>query len=137
MTALLLLGAGAGWTLYEAVNPTVPVSAAVAPLEPGSSQLLDLVLTNFHPLPLTVTSITVSVRLGAADPGCAGRDYITVSGGIDRPLTLPPFSRRSLQQLGVERSAWPVLTMRNAPENQDACAGAEVLLSYAVERRWL
>jgi hypothetical protein len=101
-----------------------------APLYPGGSAPLDLVLTNPHTFDLRVTALSVHVRAGTTNPDCNGDANYAVtqfSGGY--PLVLQPGSTR-LSALVSNSSVWPQVSMHNLPTNQDACKNARLSLDY-------
>lgn len=107
----------------------------VGRLVPGRSLPIDLRLENRRPFALRVTVLTVAVR-AAARPGCAPRANFAARPYRGRPLLVPPRAVRTLSGLGVSRSLWPRVAMRDTAVSQDACAGARVTLRYAgVARR--
>ena len=98
-------------------------------LSPGAAAVpLNLVLTNPHPAPITVQSVTVSVT-GTSAGGCGAANF-SVSQQLLATPTVPARATVSLQELGVDQSYWPQLRMLDAG-NQDACRNASVNLSYA------
>jgi hypothetical protein len=98
-------------------------------LSPGAAAVpLNLVLTNPHPAPITVQSVTVSVT-GTSAGGCGAANF-SVSQQLLATPTVPTRATVSLQELGVDQSYWPQLRMLDAG-NQDACRNASVNLSYA------
>jgi hypothetical protein len=99
---------------------------------PGVSHPLDLVFTNPGPVAITVTSVTITVDVATSNAGCTGTDNLTIEE-LGTPVTVPARSTRSLSELRVPRSVWPVLTMPARPASQDACQGAVLTLRYTGE----
>ena len=46
------------------------------------------------------------------------------------PVRVPARSTKKLSQLPVSAEIWPVLTMPNLDENQDACKDTQFALTY-------
>jgi hypothetical protein len=102
---------------------------------PGTSQALDLAITNPFRFAIKVLSVSIAVepvttRNGLADPGCLGTTNLSVAQPLRATLVVPAGSTKSLHQLGVPGGKWPVLTMPDLPVNQDACEGATFTLLY-------
>ena len=103
------------------------------PLRPGTSEPLELRLTNPHRWDLRVVDVMVSISVDPAhdEAGCSRmanyRQTRTPPGSF--PLILPANSTRTLRQLGVRRPR--LITMLNLPTNQDACKGAQLRLRFA------
>ena len=115
-------------------NRTAPkdftlAGTVAAPLVPGSSQPLDVVITNPGDAVLTVTTITVSIggpgqRNGRTNPSCpitADVPNIVVAKGFSGTVVVPAGRTMALSALGVARDRWPVLAMPNLPVDQGAC----------------
>lgn len=121
-------------------HPDFSITGSVAvPLEPGSPQPIDVLITNPNDLPLNLMSLTVGVhsirapRASAALP-CTAADF-TVGPYTGQALTIPASSSRSLSALGVPGSQWPEVGVINRPTNQDGCQGASLSLTYSSEAR--
>lgn len=104
-------------------------------LFPGASQRLNLSLGNPYNFPLRVLGVQVTVeeattRDGAPNPGCIGSDNLAVLQGMTAEVVVPANSTRSLSQLSVPQSQWPLIQMRNLSTNQDACKNNTFKLSY-------
>ena len=121
-------------TAFEISNATL-----VRPLRPGTSQALDLWVSNPHRYSLAITRITVGLAV----------DYRHVRAGCNRRLDfdLVPIPRRlypirvrarrsvSLRRLGV--TVLPRVAMVARPHNQNACKGARLTLKLGGSaRRW-
>ncbi len=124
-------GACVTWVVTPA-SVTFSISGnppAGALLSPGAAAVpLNLVLTNPHPAPITVQSVTVSVT-GTSAGGCGAANF-SVSQQLLATPTVPARATVSLQEVGVDQSYWPQLRMLDAGD-QDACRNASVNLSYA------
>ncbi len=102
---------------------------------PGTSQALDLIITNPLKFAIKVLSVSVTVepvpaKDGRPDPGCPGNVNMLVTEPLRATFPVPAGSTKSLFDLGVPRGDWPVLTMPDLPTNQDACEGATFELTY-------
>jgi hypothetical protein len=112
---------------------------ASSPLEPGSPQPIDVQITNPNPVPLTFTSLTVSIqqidapRASAALP-CTPSDFAAqpYSGA---PLTVAAASTQNLSELGVNPAQWPEVSILDRPSNQDGCQGASLSLALSANAR--
>ncbi len=103
---------------------------------PGTSEPLDLIITNPFKFAITVLTVSVTVapvpaRNGVPDPACPAVTNLLVTRPLGATLTVPALSTKSLSDLGVPQARWPVLTMPNLPTNQDACEGATFSLLYS------
>ena len=110
-----------------------------SPLRPGTSQALDLRLTNRRGFSLAITRLSVAVAVDPAHAraGCdARRDFRVIgmrSGAY--PIRLRPRRTAALSGLGVR--VLPRVAMVALPRNQDACKGARLTLKLSGgARRW-
>jgi hypothetical protein len=106
------------------------------PFFPGKSQAVDLVLSNPNnrAIEITTSSITVSSatkKNDVANPDCNGTTNLVVTQGLTGTVIVPANSTRSLSQLLVPQSQWPVLTMPNLSTNQDACKSTTFTINYS------
>jgi len=97
---------------------------------PGTSQVLDLSITNPFKVAIKVLSVSITVDPSSTKSGCRGSVNLLVTQPLRATLAVPADSTKSLSQLGVLRGKWPVLTMPDLPVNQDACEGATLTLVY-------
>ena len=103
---------------------------------PGTSEPLDLALTNPFNFDIKVLSVSITVepvpaKNGVPDPACPATSNLLVTRPLGATLTVPARSTKSLSDLGVPQAEWPVLTMPDLPTNQDACEGATFTLLYS------
>jgi hypothetical protein len=138
--ALRVLSPEAATSSTTGQHPDFSITGSVAvPLEPGSPQPIDVLITNPNDLPLKATSLTVGVqsisapRASAALP-CTSADF-TVQPYTGQALTVPASSSRSLSALGVPSRQWPEVGVINRPTNQDGCQRASLSLTYAADAR--
>jgi len=108
-------------------------------LAPGTSQPLDMLISNSTRHRLRITRITVSLTLDPAHrrTGCSAARSFRVTGlaAGQYPILAPPRSTRSLRALGVR--PLPRVHMLDLPAAQDACKGAELRLRFQGKgRRW-
>jgi hypothetical protein len=101
------------------------------PLYPGVSQRLDLVFTNPNPSPITIAPRAVSITVSTSRAGCSTAVNFAVTQGLTSSVTVPANQTRSLDDLGVGETHWPVITMVDTPSSQDACQGAPLTLHYS------
>jgi hypothetical protein len=104
-------------------------------LAPGLSAPVNLTFSNPFSFAITVTSVTITVqdgttRAGQSNPSCRGGDNFVVTAPLAATPVVPGHATRSLEQLGVPRQAWPVVSMPNLPVNQDACKLTTFTLAY-------
>jgi len=103
---------------------------------PGTSEPLDLAITNPFKFAIKVLSVSVTVEPvpannGVPDPACPAATNLLVTRPLGATLIVPALSTKSLSALGVPQAQWPVLTMPDLPTNQDACEGATFTLLYS------
>ncbi len=116
------------WTVVDAgFTVTGDVSAS---LYPGASAAIDLRITNPFAFDLRVASVTTTVSATTTRVGCSGTANLVVTRQFVGPVVVPAGTTRTLTQLGVASSAWPLVTMPNLSTNQDACKGAEFSLAH-------
>ena len=96
----------------------------------GTTGRIDLTITAPRGGNLRVTNLSVTVT-GTSNPRCTTGNFAVTQYSGHYPLAVPGGSTRTLQQLGVARSAWPAVTLRDLPVNQDACKNVAVTLAYA------
>ena len=102
---------------------------AIAPIYPGGPAVpVDLVITNSSGTPKKVTSVIARVA-GTSGEGCAPA-WFSFRRSLSATVTIPAGQTRSLAKLGVPKSRWPRLAMKNTDTEQDSCKGATVSLSY-------
>lgn len=105
------------------------------PLSPGRSAPIDLEVENPFGDPLRVDELRVRVRAVRAPRAderhpCTRRDFRVRQLRTGFAVIVPAGATRSLDRLGVARSAWPRVRMVNRPVNQDGCKGASITLAY-------
>jgi len=102
-----------------------------APFYPGVSQKLDLVFTNPNSVPITIAAGGVTITLSTTRRRCPVSPNFKVNQTLIASVTIPSNSTRSLSDLHVATTSWPVITMVDTRYNQNACEGAVVTLHYA------
>lgn len=105
------------------------------PFYPGTSEALDLRISNPFKFPIKVIKVSVSVepvptKDGKPDPACPGMANLLVTKHLGTVVTVPARSTNLLSELEVPQQDWPQLTMPDLPVNQDACEGAVFTLDY-------
>ena len=128
---------GATCNAHAAPGPdTAPVLGISANLTsgfvPGQSQKVNLVLTNSFSTPVTVWGRVVKLVVGDSSLACPAASNFNVDQGLTVPVTVPANSTKTLSQLGVPRTAWPVIRMIETRTNQNACEGTTLSISYFV-----
>jgi hypothetical protein len=99
------------------------------PLYPGTQRLLDIAITNPNPSPITISSQTIT--LTSPKPSCPVVPNYRVIQGLVTGLVIPGNSTRSLSELDVPQSQWPIVAMVETHTNQDACENVVLTLHYA------
>jgi hypothetical protein len=102
----------------------------IGTLAPGVSLPIDLRLSNPQSAPLSIDNLTVTVN-STSIAACAPKNFTVTQFRGRYPLSIPAGAVTSLSAMGVLRSNWPVLTMRNLDTNQDACKKVSVYLRYS------
>jgi endonuclease YncB( thermonuclease family) len=105
-------------------------------MTPGAMVPIDLALTNPHEFPISVTDLTVEIRLVQAPNAdkrhlCTVADFTVHQASGTEPITVAASSTSTLSALGLRRQLWPHIGMLNRPVNQDGCMGAALGLGYA------
>jgi hypothetical protein len=126
--ALVLASTGKQFSLSM---PSVLISG------PGTSQPLNLSITNPNSQPMQITNLTVAIQAvikaataPAAAP-CSPADYAITQFSGNYPLTIAAGQTVSLSTLVPNSSLWPKLVMVNTTSNQDGCKGSSVSLSLS------
>lgn len=101
-----------------------------AALRPGSTQPVDLQLTNPYDFALLVTDLHVALDDATSRRGCSGSaDYAVRQFSGAYPIVLPP-GETALGELVPDQRLWPRVSMLDLPRNQDACRGARLTLRF-------
>ena len=98
-------------------------------LRPGLRAPLDLTLTNPYSFPLSLTSLSVTVRPDPSAQCDPVANYVGIPYSGPLPLTLPA-GRRALHELVPDGSVWPAVAMLDLPVDQAACRGVRIGLDY-------
>lgn len=120
-------GAGATTLVVQETRDFGIAGDIPSPLRPGSSQPLDLTLTNPYDFDLKVQTLAVTISTDKA--GCDGSTnyQVDLPAGL-LPLTLQP-GTHTLSSITAPSNT-PAIRMLNLPVNQDACKGATIDLDY-------
>jgi uncharacterized membrane protein YgcG len=98
-------------------------------LSPGGGALLiPLTLFNPNPVPISVTSLTVSVA--GSPEGCAAEENLRLTQSdvsAEKPVVVPAETAVTLPAQGVSA---PTIEMLNLPVNQNACQNGTFPLTY-------
>lgn len=107
------------------------------PLTPGTSQPINMRISNHTRHRLRITSITASLKLGRTDSraGCTVVDNFRVVelGAEQYPIVVASRSTRSLQALGV--TPLPRVRMLDLASNQDACKDVKLRMNFRGDAR--
>lgn len=140
-SAALVVYAATGPTSARRAKPKLALGANLrAPLRPGATARINLVVTNRNRFAVSVIRLKVSVTVRPRSRGarCSARRDFTVTQLPRRayPITLPARSRRPLTLLRVRSTYLPRLTMRDLHHtNQNDCQRASLKLRYAMKVR--
>jgi len=104
-------------------------------ISPGVEAFIDLEFTNPHDFPISVTELGVTVRDVSAPNAddihrCAVGDFTVDQAPSSVRITLSARSTTTLSGLGIARTTWPRVGMRDRSFNQDGCKGASLALNY-------
>ncbi|MGD0313672.1 MAG: hypothetical protein ABSC90_14560 [Acidimicrobiales bacterium] len=102
----------------------------IRPLYPGSTERVDLVVSNPNPSPISIERGSLTIAISTGRPACSSSLNFAVAHGLSAPVTIPPDSTKSLSGLDVPRATWPSITMVETHTDQDACEGARLILRY-------
>jgi hypothetical protein len=122
------------WTIV--LPASFRISGSVAGLEPGVTQPVDVTLTNPNDVPISVTSVTITIgetttKNGQPNPGCSGTQNLVLVHGLVGAVTMPAKTTASLTSLSVATKRWPALQMPDLRINQDACKDTSFALTYS------
>ncbi len=128
--------------LTMGLTVTVPESAPFdiagnfGVLWPGTSQSVNLAVTNDSSQAISVRSLVVAIKTVTAPRAtgalpCSAADFAVRQFAGSYPLKIPAYATRRLSGLGVAPTESPQLLMLDRPVNQDGCQGATVTLSYS------
>lgn len=120
------------------VRPAFEICGELAgPLTPGTSQPIDMRISNHTRHRLRITRITVSLKPGRASSsaGCAVAASFRVARlrAEQYPIVVPPRSTRSLRALGVR--PLPRVRMLNLASSQDACKAVKLRMDFRGDAR--
>jgi hypothetical protein len=101
------------------------------PLYPGTSQSLNLTISNPNPVSITIMAGRIQVAFSTNQAGCSASTNFTVVHGLRASVTVPARTAASLAALGIPKSKWPVVSMVETHTDQDACRGATLTLTYS------
>jgi hypothetical protein len=123
------------WRLLEPKDFSIqPELSSLSLLFPGAPPVaLPLVIANPNPVPIFVTSLSVTTT--GDPPGCAGAENLALgqsSLSSASPLKVPAGRSVSLPAAGVSP---PSIQLRDLPVNQDACQNARFPLAFAGKAR--
>lgn len=124
-----------GAALAESAGSFTIEGNATEPISPGVMASLDLLMTNPHAFPMSVTDLSVRVQKVSAPNAddahpCTVGDFAVDQASRSGKITLAARSTIALSSLGLESTTWPQVGMLNRPANQDGCKGASLTLAY-------
>lgn len=128
-----LKGPIVGMAVAQTPTPDTSQSFTIAgalegPLLPGRSHRINVQITNPTSSPITITNLTTT--LATSSRSCDPSNFI-VAQGFTRPVTVGADTTATLSSLGVDRSDWPEVTMRDTATNQDGCK--QVVLEFVYQ----
>jgi hypothetical protein len=107
------------------------------PLAPGTSQSIELQISNPVGKSIAVTNLSVAIsqvvrtpQAVAANLPCTAADYVLSQFSGTYPFTAPAGSS-SLSGLGIPQNKWPHIRMLDTQLLQDGCKGATLQLTYS------
>lgn len=106
-------------------------------LYPGNvGEAVNLIFENPNNQDIKVLEVIVGIadattKNGQPNPGCRGTVDFEVLEQFTQQVIVPKNSIKTLQQLGVPSTAWPVVAFKNLPTNQDACKGTSFTITFA------
>jgi hypothetical protein len=111
------------------INGIIPNTS---PLYPGTSQPVDLSITNPNPEALTVASGSLSVGISTTphppSTSCPASWYALTKGNWS--VSVPAGATRTLSSLGVTTGNLPVISMIETHTDQSACEGATLTFTW-------
>lgn len=126
---------GVGYTLTNYKNSRrlhYTISGnATKPLSPGTSATIDLSFHNPNSTSITIPAGAIAISIDSPGRGCSAHRNFAVVHTLTTSATIPGNTTRSLAELGVPSTDWPVVEMMDTSFTQDACAGATLLLHYS------
>jgi hypothetical protein len=106
------------------------------PLYPGLTERLNLALTNPNAFDVNVTRAQVQLT-GTDRPGCGTGNFAIAQIPLSAyPMTLRAGETQRLRDLGLASTQMPRIKMIDSTQNQDACKGAELTLTYRGRAQW-
>jgi hypothetical protein len=119
------------WRVLQPMDFSIkPQLAGLGALYPGApAQALPLTISNPNPVPIFVTSLTVSAT--ASPPGCSSGENLVLTGSSASsaaPIKVPAGSSVSLPGPG---GSAPAIRLRDLPVSQDSCQRAQFPLSFS------
>ena len=130
-------GDGASGADVAGSSSSFTISGYVAtPVSPGVMAPIDLIFTNPHDVPISVTDLSVTVRKVTAPNAddahpCAVGDFRVGKASSSIKITVAARATSALSNLGLPSATWPQVGMLDRPANQDGCKGASLTLAYA------
>jgi hypothetical protein len=126
--------AAANFALFDSMSFAISGNIST-PLSPGSSQSMNLLVTNPNPAIMTIPAGGISLTIDTGNAACsafgtapANFTFTSVGAAVTVPanITTPV----SLTSLGVPTNKLPVLKMNNTAVNQNACKHLNLTLRY-------
>lgn len=122
-------------TVKAAQPASVHITGHFGELWPGTSQPVDLVLTNPNAQAIRIRALTVAVT-GVSAPRatrslpCSKADFSVTQFSGAYPLRMTANASTRLSALGITPARQPHIAMLDRPVNQDGCQGATVTVTY-------
>lgn len=118
------------WTISGNAKPFAISGNASQLLYPGTSQPLELSITNPNSQPITIASGGITIAISTTKAGCGAATNFAITHGLTASVTIPANSTRSLSALGVAMANWPVVAMIDTHANQNVCQATSLTLTY-------
>ena len=122
---------GPAYTITAATGmPFTIAGNASTTLYPGVTSPINLVITNPNNVPITVTSVTVTISSTSDPTHCPVAGNFSIGQQFTLGVLVPASSTKSLSDLLVPQVSWPTIAMIETGANQNGCASKTVNLSY-------
>ena len=125
----------ANFSLITSAKFTIDGNLSVSQLlYPGTTQSLNLKFNNPNPSPITITAspaapaINISIATGSSS--CPAATNFSSRGLITNVVIPANANGVSLSDLGINQANWPTISMIETHQDQNACRGLHLTLSF-------
>lgn len=121
----------AAFSLTNVANFTMSGNIS-GPFYPGTSQSVNLSITNPNPAQITIPAGSITITVTTSNQAqCPGATNFTMSQSLTQAVPVAGNSTDSLSQLDVPTADWPIVKMIDTNTNQDACENLTLTLHYS------